>query len=337
MHKAYIPYSIWSNLQYGYGGSLLSTIALWIQMIIWVPMEQLSWWLIFARYWLYYYDFKLKSFNCNKDWRMAIDPIHESTDWYVKNVKRFGNQRIVLIILIIISYLQQCINCLIAFTVWQFAFSRNKDIAWATFNVVRIINAFIPIIFVVYLIVRFKKDSINILKDSKDSIDSLGIYSELYGVIIWGIIYALLGFGWCIAIVSTLNTDDLAIEKSIGMIWQYCWTFCLMAYLYLIIIYPKILFNKLTKSKSKYKFDSIMEFAAILKKEKGDTFGNHLKIKPLLQVQNENDNPQNWKQLISNAYGYQLFVKHLENEFSLENLLFIQEVSVEFVQVLIFV
>ena len=89
-------------------------------LIFWVWVEQLSWWLMFSRYWLYYFDLKLTIFNNNKQWRMAIDPINESSDWFVQNINKYGNDKNVVKSVLLISIIQNILNittALVAFEV----------------------------------------------------------------------------------------------------------------------------------------------------------------------------------------------------------------------------
>ena len=57
-----------------------------------LPFQLLALWSFVGRAWLYHFDVYLITFNKNKQWRMAIDPINEDSNWYVKNIHKWGNQ-----------------------------------------------------------------------------------------------------------------------------------------------------------------------------------------------------------------------------------------------------
>ena len=61
-----------------------------------LPSLILFCWLLLTKFWLFYFDCKLISFETNKTWRLAIDPINESKNWYVIKSKTFGNLKYVL-------------------------------------------------------------------------------------------------------------------------------------------------------------------------------------------------------------------------------------------------
>ena len=63
----------------------------------------ITFWIILVRSWLYYYQIRLIEYNNNKEWRMAIDPINEESNWYVKNIGKYGNALYLTKLVIVIS------------------------------------------------------------------------------------------------------------------------------------------------------------------------------------------------------------------------------------------
>ena len=214
-------------------------------VLFWVWIEQLSWWLMFSRYWLYYFDLKLTIFNNNKSWRMAIDPINESTDWFVKNINKYGNDKNVVKLVLFISIIQNLINLSVFVLV-------STDKIFVVYNLVRIGNKMIPASGILYLIITFKREASkhpDFVTNINDMGDSLGVYKELFTIAMFGMGYML-----CSMIFWTL----LSLHKDgeiPALFWDYFWVAILFTYLYLIVIYPKKLFrmyNIQTRNNNKF-------------------------------------------------------------------------------------
>ena len=85
---------------------------------------------------------------------MAIDPINESSDWFVQNINKCGNDKNVIKSVLFTSIIQNILNitnALVAFEV--------DGVGFVIFSIARTINKMIPAFGIVYLIAVFSRES----------------------------------------------------------------------------------------------------------------------------------------------------------------------------------
>lgn len=235
-------------------------------------------WLYLTRFWLYYYDWKINNFNKNKKWRMIIDPINESNNWFITNRHKYGNEKYFIkwiMGLSIFSYI-------LSFILWWY-------IAWAP-PIFIFLNALVLCAIAIYL-------TIEITTECDE--DRFGIVNELKFYLIYVILSSISYTAYSIVMYWTNMSDKaiLATFDLVTVVLQSALTFSL-------VIYPKC-YDYCTKRRVRKQTGSLLPNGAI------------------------NDDVEWYKKhiaLLSTYDGFEAIMKHLEAEFSMENLLFIQEV-----------
>ena len=291
-------------------------------LIFWVWVEQLSWWLMFSRYWLYYFDLKLTIFTNNKQWRMAIDPINESSDWFVQNINKHGNDKNVVKSVLLISIIQNILNIATALVALEV-----DGVGFVLYSIVRIINKMIPAFGILYLIAVFSRESgkhPDFVSNINNNGDSLGVYKELFTI-------ALFGSGYMVcSMIFWILLSVHADEHILALLWDYFWTAVLFGYLYLIVIYPKQLFNiynmrirgdnmntqvERSYNSSRTKSKNISKLTGAASPSLGSALQPFLSPFESLTMpsgsRETTGNDHDWKQGIATYHGYQSFMKHL--------------------------
>ena len=136
-------------------------IDLWVGIALFLPCSFLLGYGICCRYWIFYYQSKITQFEKNKDWRMAIDPIHESDNWYVKNNNRFGNEMFLFKLILVLTLIQSLIYVALYFT---FGVSPNLADSWLYFSILMLL------VFGLTMLYKIKRESLK---------DNLGILKEI--------------------------------------------------------------------------------------------------------------------------------------------------------------
>ena len=278
-------------------------------------------WLVVARLWCYYFDTHLITFNKNKQWRMAIDPINEATNWYVKNINRWGNEYIILLLIITIDCIQSVISSLF--------FDIFSPIPGLLYGIC------FMILFLIASILLYK-----IISESKLTYDGLGIRRELfitsicYGILIisGAIIDRFVEFGLN-QNGNNDNGDDGSNSNSNSNSEEELFIFhgffdLIIATIitYCIGIYPKQSIYGFgivcCYDSKKYRLRQDESLSAqLLSKNTGET--------PMVLISDKEKFylECTWQDIVSTYEGFEGFMQHLEIEFSTENLLFIQEVE----------
>ena len=189
--------------------------------IIFLPTTILIGWMVTCRFWIFYYDSKIMEFETNKEWRMAIDPIKECNNWYLQNVKTFGNSKYLFKCVIGITIIESIIF-VILFHIVDAQFSPKRKIysnLWffGLFLIPSVISTFL-----------FYKITTEVAKDN------LGILQEIKNI---GILFLVAGIGGIIGSLTT-PTEYFRIEFAVLSLIL---TLILM---YFTFPHPQKLFNK---------------------------------------------------------------------------------------------
>ena len=271
------------------------------------------------RLWLYYYDLELNKFNRNKEWRRIIDPKNDklsniSNNWFVKNQQKYYyNTSYYIKIIFIIAFLQTVIILL-------------GDI----YDIVGyLINAFMTILhggLFIYLI--FGK----IAKTEKYGQDNLGFKCEGYLLSSFVLFSFVISLVRAILVSTIKNINQMYMLSLFFSISLVNMTYCvcsinIFGYYYYenyrlknknincnitICKFSKNGYDKNYTIASKSNYNELS--LAMVKND----FINQQKLKNFEDV--------SWLSLISFYDGFEAIMNHLEKEFSMENLLFIQEV-----------
>ena len=313
------------------------------------PIQQTLLWLLMARFWLYYYDSQMLKFNKNKEWRMAIDPASNLNNWFVKNRHKYGNEHIMLKYVLLISFIQCLIGYILYIGINSVSSNPKSDNPKLSvephaivYNIIFHLNYAAPIIPFIYLLYKMHKN-ISILHDIQYILsrsknvenDNFGIASELILTSCSMFIFSLLGVAFDIVVV--IYEDSLTVE----LIHIFFDASIAMIILYLVGIYAKQLYNGYAKknninnrggvgvavvnnnNNNNNKNDSISG-----QPPKKNTIVKKIRLRTRTSSAGANTNENiTWRDVVATYEGFEAFMKHLEKEFSCENLLFVQEVN----------
>lgn len=185
-------------------------------------------WLFLSKMWLFYYDSQIISFENNKNWRMAIDPINESKNWFVINSKTFGNSKYLLKFILLITIIQVVLFRLPSEV---FGLSLVSITIFSIFSIIWIILAVFLIKQLNITEFYFSSSGASVKKG-----DPLGIRQELISVVMVGIIATIIII--VMAVISVLIDLDVEIFMFV-VIFLFATAF--HVFLFLIILYPKYL------------------------------------------------------------------------------------------------
>lgn len=278
-------------------------------------MENCLFDLLIARFWLYFFDTQLIMINKNQEWRMLIDPINDVNDnntnscWFVKNINKWGNQYFI-IKLVALKNVVIATGELIVNSFASDAQRRNKETN--NYELAGTIGRFALWFIILGLLFYIRH-----LALQSNFVDRLGIIKEFNVSTLTITIMAnvIMAISVCAQI-----TDN----QMLFVAWSLCFLPYSIIYFYFIIFYPKRLFESMkSKSKAKSKI-------AVDKKKKSPLTLTSLSS-PLMsdrndQFANKNITVNSWKHIVCIYQGYDAIMNYLEKEFSIENLLFIQEV-----------
>ena len=268
------------------------------------------------RFWLLYYDGQVSHAIKNHSWRMAIDPNSESKNKYLDpNFQRiFGNDRYLIVMAVCSSIVSTSI----------------ADVAWFM-----IAQHWGIIVWVVICCLHFGLAGTSWIsfKRKLNNYDYFGIRKEIEMTLNIGTVFFIT---YVIAFTSILY---IATEE------EYSWieniqffVFCILLQYIAVPYVIKLQNNAKTIGSVKLKLIKSMQNV----NDKDNRDNNHINIHSTSSTQqnstpristprgsNEvmdfNFNFQHWSQVVSSAYGYELFINHLEQEYSVENLLFLTE------------
>ena len=302
-----------------------TSIAYWVTYeIIFLPATVVVSWMIICRFWIFYYDSKLIEFETNKKWRMAIDPIKESDNWFVQNVKKYGNTKYLLKGAFIATIVESLVYIILLHVV-DAEFSPNRLIFSNLWFFLLFAFPALPIIWLFYKIT------------SEISKDNLGILKEIIGECVYYISAGVLGIvGSIVVPVDYFRLMFVPIS-----------TFLLFIMMFLAFPYPQRLFNKYKRSPVNLtlrKLDkAIHEFERNKENDEHDKTNDMPELNiddgsksnsGIKKIKLKSDSPRasrminsSWTSIISSYDGYVAFMNHLGQELSTENLLFVQEVE----------
>ena len=270
-----------------------------------------SGWTIVFKFWIFYYDSKIIEFENNKEWRMAIDPIKESNNWFVENRNKYGNATYLFKISIVISIFQTSVQIILYHTA-DAMYSPNRQLYSFCWLFVCITLFSLLGIYICYKIVKHV------------AMDNLGISKEI----------AIESISALIVGISDVIMIALIPSEYIRVVFIYYVVLFCMYYMYLTLPYSKKLFDKYQSQPLNLKMKQI-EY------ELAKNINSCSQISPKISPKNseniiiiDNNSPKKiktkkygWRGIVNTYDGYVSFIAHLGKEFSMENLLFVQEVE----------
>ena len=300
------PLVTWRQTQHHSGAWIVSE---YLASLIFYPACYIYLWLWIAQFWLFYYDSQLLNFDQNKQWRMAIDPISEATNWFEKNIHRWGNTKFCIKIVILIVFVESSVTYILF---WRI---NNRQAPMFGYIWVGICWAITTVLAIV-LFVELKHTQF----------DHLGIRQELIGSAfgMFALMIVLICFGINLELAGGYTTIFVLFQ-------EYIINIVLFAGIYLNGIYPKYLYVKFNKLQlqtvSMYAWRDVI-CCACCDGCPHNNFPGQMTSAILLSDEFETHQHRSWIKLIETGYeGYQAFINHLGKEFSTENLLFIHEVG----------
>ena len=279
-----------------------------------------------VRFWLLYFDTQLSQATKNRCWRMAIDPNSESKNRYLdpKFQRIFGNDgKYLLIIAFCVALFETILTGL-----GSIILSQQDYLGIAVWGTLSLFNTLVN----GTIWITFKRKLKNY--------DNFGITKEMQTTVYVGI------GTFIINIVTNFGVSYFSTEGELGWIEGFEWIIFMIAFQYLAVPYViKIQHNDKVIQSLKLKLRKSIEQD---KNKKNTKIKLHQQMSksnsrnspvfsssqtpdfPSEATETEIENVSNndfkhWSQVVSSAYGYELFINHLEREYSCENLLFLTE------------
>lgn len=109
-----VPYLIYRYTQSDYP-ELSEDIYQWLKYLLFVPAIFITSLLFLIRFWLFYFETELVKFEMNKKWRMAIDPINISQNWFVRNRHEWGDTLYLLKVIAFITLIFTIVSFILKF------------------------------------------------------------------------------------------------------------------------------------------------------------------------------------------------------------------------------
>ena len=305
---AYYYYSLLQN------SSLVSMGIL--HFLVYCPCSIISK-LFTLRLWLYYYDLKFNKFNRNKEWRMIIDYKNESNinKKFLENYQKYcRNEKYLITIIVCVSIIE------------SIAVSYTGIINWVASVIISTLSYLIEACIInVYLI--FGK--IVKVKEYYGR-DSLGLKYELYLVII-----AVLILFICAVVINIAIEDDKGYH-GIKFLFQQCFFIVeLCCFMCIFVLYPRYYYYNYSRISKQSKYNNIKInsltngrlriFSKSKSKSKSKSNSKSVIDMGDIDLIGAYYDKISWTKLITFYDGFEAIMNHLEKEFSMENLLFIQE------------
>ena len=284
-------------------------------------------WVNALKYWLYCFDLEIIYYNSHKNWRLAINPKQEQekNNWYISNINKYGsnNKQFLFKMIGFISLIQSIIILIYSLFVTNLT-SVNRDdtihndrfdatvlINILFWLILVFVNYMIPLVVSLYFVwkLRIRDNEMGVFRT-----DSLGIRHELLVTTSLIVITICVTMIACVASVIASKSGDYDTRFIIGQMLG--WMVCLLsvAHVWFHTLYPKYLFDSLNKSKNNLKSK-----LSIVCGKFNDNNSDNIKLERLIC-----NKP--WRDIVTIYAGYEALMSFLETEFSIENLLFIQEV-----------
>ena len=260
-----------------------------VRVIIFFLPQQMLFWLLLIRFWLYFYDSYIITFHKTKDWRMAIDPqLDLKSNWFVKNINKWGNEMYLLKTITLVSILQVGLQFGVGYII-SYSLSDQKagDLASNIIYTFNYLLTLIPALYVFYQI-KYEATATMVIDDN------LGIKKDLLAITVSIVL---------IAIIATILRITVIYyqEDMIDIIRYYCYLFNSLGLIYFVGIYPKQLFDSYTNISTKHN-------SYKTKTRNNDNDEND----KLLVLNMSGIHRITWKDLVCINQGYEAIMNHLE-------------------------
>ena len=206
----------------------LEQILYFVTIFLFAPVDILNVFILGAKFWFFYFDSKLTEFITNSEWRVAIDPITESNNWFAQNVQKYGNSTYILSRLILF-----CLSCTVGMGLIDYSNPFGKGKITASLS-------FAGVILMSIAVQSYKM--IQILIKNETPFDNLGIIRETIIQIAFASI-ACLVFTTA-AIVFIIFYDD---DKYLQIGEMYATEIYTIVFLYTTFPYAKSRYKKYEK------------------------------------------------------------------------------------------
>ena len=344
----YLPLIIASEMSSQDTSKPLSSVVGFLGYFLFLPIIASIGPLVSIRAWLLYYDMSLSKTELTRQWRIVIDPLSQSKDWFLQNQYRWGNVRF-LSYLGILAVIIQNGAMLVGFFL-----SPNTYIPRNT--MLQLIGYVWWIVYCIFMIKIWSKLRVF------DYYDNFGIRSELLATIIYALAFTFVGT--IVAALFIILTNFTKFNKSTMIAIESYFIF--FSSFFALCIIPLIRFTNEKKHGSNAdvfeKYENKNDKSNDNKKHKKNTRKHKRKKKTRKETvestsgskfgskntskssksgrsgkggddsSNESSSfhiriMRDWTPIVVTEYGYNAFMAHLQKEFSVESLLFISEVS----------
>ena len=284
-------------------------------MILFIPSLYICVLVAYLRIWLLYYDINLTKFLLQRAWLSAIDPATDSKNWFNKHHHTLGNSTFLLkygILLVVLCAISSAVLRIFNF-LWI-----DRILNWFTVTFIAIVAGIIW-----FKLRQFYADSLGIKKEM--------VYIVRIGCVFATIFICLIGLFY----FKYLN------EIMYNLCWRYQISALCTSAMFVFAIMPKISMRnrrakiKATRNKNENENNDTSNSHGIRKSGICGCLGCFDELPMLKLTQSMRTSTVTvsenfgavWTDVVCTQFGYETLMDHLKTEFSVENLLFISEVS----------
>ena len=313
-----------------------------------------------VRMWLLYYDTQISKLKLQKAWLSVIDTNAESGNWFRKHERTFGNAVYLTKFCVTYAILLTIINALLRRILLETGISIMRMV-----DTMNGIISYVLIGIIWYKLRKCQYDNLGIRHEmiayfttgfiwfiahaTVVTLNTTGIINETIFEILWRYVFAIIVSALILVItVYPQKLSRLGDLSEYSSIWLVCAVFkCKCCWCLTIAINETELPRLKSTSKTTGPETSTRETTKSSAMDVDISVSGHVAIKSMSArsvssggtsgslspsyrdrslTRSISNCGRSWTNIVCTLYGYESFMKHLETEFAIENLLFISEV-----------
>ena len=267
------------------------------------------------RNWLLYFDTNFSKYQLEKEWLSAINPTAVNTNWFKNKHKTLGNATYLSRIAVLVAVILYLLDFSLRFS----ALYKGYNILWIIANWIFWFFALISVGFSFWCWKKLKGIYY----------DELGIRRELALIGWYGLVYIILVF-----ICTSLYYLDIMSGGLSNGIFYLGLSLIFTGLIAVITIMP-VKWNTSSKYGLPIANTSTIRLPSVSMPKQMTKFSTKLSKENVVtsttctsgtNTPKQRPFGNNWQDIVCSVYGFEQFMKHLQLEFSIENLLYISEV-----------